>query len=300
MFIEFIQEFSNIVGNWNNFKDFIPMDTVDTMDAVETRLKINEFKVHNLKLNYAMKKQDNIKLSMTYNDKKSPAGENFLDMYYVNRNTLVSCIDEYRILLPKVKKHLLNLLEEEEVVLRILVCQNEDDIGEFEPNTREYCCFIIESLECVKKLTELCVELIHERSDGVLSQYDEQRHEHLKQYIIQLETEIKLNINQYLSNFTQEFLLEVLDTNIDHFAEDISRINDVQYTPSKILNENKIQETYKLKNTMEMGCVICQDDEDTDTRCKVDCCGHVYHNKCIVQWLTRKDTCPSCRTSLVK
>ena len=41
-------------------------------------------------------------------------------------------------------------------------------------------------------------------------------------------------------------------------------------------------------------CVICLDDIDSKNIYKLDCC-HVYHQKCIDEWLLKQNTCPICR-----
>lgn len=40
-------------------------------------------------------------------------------------------------------------------------------------------------------------------------------------------------------------------------------------------------------------CIICFD-ELIDTEIKKLKCNHIYHNKCINDWLNKKNTCPIC------
>jgi hypothetical protein len=47
-------------------------------------------------------------------------------------------------------------------------------------------------------------------------------------------------------------------------------------------------------------CPICLDEFDEEKKCFVTNCGHKFHEKCLVGWLSERDTCPSCRRVLVK
>ena len=47
-------------------------------------------------------------------------------------------------------------------------------------------------------------------------------------------------------------------------------------------------------------CVICLDDlgNGEDEFSKLEHCEHIFHKKCIKQWLKEKPICPICRTSV--
>ncbi|XP_071490474.1 uncharacterized protein [Diadema antillarum] len=45
-------------------------------------------------------------------------------------------------------------------------------------------------------------------------------------------------------------------------------------------------------------CVICHDEMDGDNLLELTC-GHTFHKKCIMPWLKRQKTCPTCRTYIV-
>lgn len=51
-------------------------------------------------------------------------------------------------------------------------------------------------------------------------------------------------------------------------------------------------------NTNDTTCVICQSDTIQGEEWKVLPCGHGFHPVCIDQWLTRNNTCPTCRRAL--
>lgn len=46
---------------------------------------------------------------------------------------------------------------------------------------------------------------------------------------------------------------------------------------------------------MSYGCSVCQESfGDSDS--SVTNCGHVYHHQCIIDWINRNRSCPSCRS----
>lgn len=52
---------------------------------------------------------------------------------------------------------------------------------------------------------------------------------------------------------------------------------------------------------MDLTCSICDDQLIKDSE-PVSClkCGHVYHETCVVTWLSRSNTCPTCRVTKAK
>ena len=55
--------------------------------------------------------------------------------------------------------------------------------------------------------------------------------------------------------------------------------------------------TGACKNTE---CSICQDEYKAGDKCVALPCEHNYHKDCVVEWLTRHDSCPICRKSISK
>lgn len=49
-------------------------------------------------------------------------------------------------------------------------------------------------------------------------------------------------------------------------------------------------------STLETTCVVCQEDFVQGTQCmRLPNCHHFFHQQCIVPWLQRRQTCPTCR-----
>jgi hypothetical protein len=56
------------------------------------------------------------------------------------------------------------------------------------------------------------------------------------------------------------------------------------------------------KKTYGEECPICleifEELEDDSLLCTLKC-GHSYHKKCLINWLSKDSTCPSCRTIIL-
>ena len=80
--------------------------------------------------------------------------------------------------------------------------------------------------------------------------------------------------------------------------EEIYRLREMspfQYKRSLVKNHY----ASKFNSTMKYDqCCICLDDfQDDVSTVLVLHCGHIFHNSCINEWLSSKDSCPICRKS---
>ncbi|XP_018342206.1 PREDICTED: E3 ubiquitin-protein ligase TRAIP-like [Trachymyrmex septentrionalis] len=50
---------------------------------------------------------------------------------------------------------------------------------------------------------------------------------------------------------------------------------------------------------MKILCVICQDQLSSPDDIFFTRCGHVFHHRCLLQWLERSETCPQCRNRVI-
>jgi hypothetical protein len=67
---------------------------------------------------------------------------------------------------------------------------------------------------------------------------------------------------------------------------------------SNIIKNNIKKYITKKENSKIHECGICFDDITDDK--KILQCSHVYHNKCINNWLVKSNSCPYCRTDITK
>lgn len=58
-------------------------------------------------------------------------------------------------------------------------------------------------------------------------------------------------------------------------------------------------ERYKIEK-IEVECSICLELMTKDSRrvIKLYCCDHIYHEKCIKEWIEKSRNCPLCRKSV--
>jgi hypothetical protein len=58
---------------------------------------------------------------------------------------------------------------------------------------------------------------------------------------------------------------------------------------------NKGHTKIKTLEDTEIQCIICLDNFIIGQYKRNLCCGHIFHKKCIDEWLHDNDTCPTCR-----
>ncbi|XP_077256048.1 E3 ubiquitin-protein ligase TRAIP-like [Temnothorax americanus] len=51
---------------------------------------------------------------------------------------------------------------------------------------------------------------------------------------------------------------------------------------------------------MKILCIICHDLLISSEDIFFTCCGHVFHHRCLLQWLERSETCPQCRAKVTE
>ena len=72
-------------------------------------------------------------------------------------------------------------------------------------------------------------------------------------------------------------------------------------TPDKLTNKQLSLLTHfivKKKQTDTMECAVCLETLRFRQHCRELKCKHIFHKKCIDQWLKRDARCPTCRTSV--
>lgn len=49
------------------------------------------------------------------------------------------------------------------------------------------------------------------------------------------------------------------------------------------------------KNHLANDCIICLNKITNDADCRILCCVHIFHSKCIENWLHKNANCPICK-----
>ncbi len=84
------------------------------------------------------------------------------------------------------------------------------------------------------------------------------------------------------------------------FAEFVNRTlinHQSQPTPLALNILNNLEEVSasSLENAIGEKCSICLEEFNSEDTLISLHCGHMYHNNCLRQWFTEKNTCPQCR-----
>jgi hypothetical protein len=61
---------------------------------------------------------------------------------------------------------------------------------------------------------------------------------------------------------------------------------------SKMMISNSYQNSYGEE------CAICLEVFNQESKVNKLKCGHIYHKKCIIEWLSKDYSCPNCRIKL--
>ena len=49
------------------------------------------------------------------------------------------------------------------------------------------------------------------------------------------------------------------------------------------------------KSHLAQSCIICLQKIQNDDNCRILCCVHIFHSKCIENWLIKNANCPICK-----
>jgi hypothetical protein len=99
-----------------------------------------------------------------------------------------------------------------------------------------------------------------------------------------------------VDNMTYEELLDLEDRigyvstglHDDEIARSLRMVKYSAFNPKHFATE------------VERNCSICQEEFEANEETGRLICGHSYHVQCIKQWLSRKNTCPVCKTVVSK
>lgn len=101
-----------------------------------------------------------------------------------------------------------------------------------------------------------------------------------------------VNISE-ITIIIEENIIQTLSTVVEIDENEI----EVKQTPLEIIAE---QTLIPSKQINQGDCSICLDllSKNEDYCLKIKKCSHIFHETCIVQWLSKNTTCPICRYDL--
>uniref|UniRef100_A0A0D9WJE0 RING-type E3 ubiquitin transferase n=1 Tax=Leersia perrieri TaxID=77586 RepID=A0A0D9WJE0_9ORYZ len=99
-----------------------------------------------------------------------------------------------------------------------------------------------------------------------------------------------------VDNMTYEELLD-LEDRIGYVS---TGLHDDEITRSLRMIKYSAFNPKHFATEVERNCSICQEEFEANEETGKLICGHSYHVHCIKQWLSRKNTCPVCKTAVSK
>ena len=103
------------------------------------------------------------------------------------------------------------------------------------------------------------------------------------------------------------FVLRQLLTNrliYNYFCRTFKKcFNDVVLSRRAIRNLNNMYPTVtaeQLRSYADTICIICREEMNGDNQVKKLPCDHIFHKNCLRSWFQRQQTCPTCRTQVLR
>ena len=97
------------------------------------------------------------------------------------------------------------------------------------------------------------------------------------------------NYNNYLNNFINQIMLN--DT-LNNGNPPASK-KEIEKLKKCIINEAKLKEL-----GFENSCAICKNEFKIGEECLLMPCNHLFHENCLMPWITNRNSCPVCRYEL--
>jgi hypothetical protein len=94
---------------------------------------------------------------------------------------------------------------------------------------------------------------------------------------------------------SQDYFLE-LNTILNKINEDFYKYYECIEVLENCTTNDNIIEFIPCDSLNNEICIICQEDNENNL-VKINNCGHIFHNNCIIEWLTRNNSCPLCRNN---
>lgn len=147
-------------------------------------------------------------------------------------------------------------------------------------------------------------DINNEISDNNILHYDNNYHTNMSIYDESslCETSYDVDFLQFSSK-TSDSDIEICDKNlIDNDIEIINfSNNNIELENINLKNLRKYKSSlYKhMLNKPEESCSICYCLFNNCSRIITLKCGHCFHSKCVIPWISTRETCPKCRCNII-
>jgi hypothetical protein len=290
---EVFNRFTNDVDDWKKqeieYKKYNNRFSTMSLPKIRFIVRLTTYHYVNLQVLHNDFKNSYVLL----NNKKEKCKDElcFFKKYHIYRKTLVSSIQICTEWVVKLQGFLTNRLQMDEKSLEYIVAFKKNLANNAATLSSGYYEFMIEYLTYEIDLFQVRYELYPINQE---------------QYTLHI-----TNLHVQLENIKSTYLRLCIDDSddsddsddVDEFTETTLIVNTIEYTPSIVLDENNLHLKYNVLKSTVVGCVICHDDDDDGVdyhnKYKSNCCGNIYHCKCLTNWLIRKNSCPICRVSML-
>ena len=108
------------------------------------------------------------------------------------------------------------------------------------------------------------------------------------------------------TNYNKEYKINSLSDKSESYDQMIEKINKLVQDPFEIYEKDNIYNTKdrNIQNQLfiqyqnfnqQSECIICLELFKYEENIATTPCFHIFHNKCLVEWLKIKNFCPLCR-----
>ena len=99
---------------------------------------------------------------------------------------------------------------------------------------------------------------------------------------------VRALLQRYVEDIDVEELLSFIQLHTDHSDSG----------PPPACREARFNLDVKTIKEKEVTCCVCQEEFELGGKAKMMPCGHPFHYDCLIEWLQRHNTCPTCRFTL--
>jgi hypothetical protein len=112
-------------------------------------------------------------------------------------------------------------------------------------------------------------------------------------------TILKNNVNKMFNNLSIIIIFGFLAVFIGFFIGKLYRIFVIKYIQYKKMNKYlKLTKYVKSEDDEDESCTICLDTFQRSEIIRTLICKHIFHQKCIDEWIKKTERCPNCNQNI--